>query len=52
MRTAAGLRSWGDGRLFLLGTKGYIELRKYLDVASSDGSGDHIYLVNGDGGRR
>ena len=27
-----GLGTWGDGRTFILGTEGYIELRKYLDV--------------------
>src|SRR5690606_36039237 len=27
-----GLRSWGDGRAFILGTKGYIEIRKYINV--------------------
>jgi predicted dehydrogenase len=46
--TPDGLSSWGDGRLFLLGTDGYIELRKYLDVAR-DAAGDHVYLVDGRG---
>jgi predicted dehydrogenase len=40
-----GLRCWGDGRTFILGTEGYIELRKYLDVARED-EGDHLYLVD------
>ena len=40
-----GLRTWGDGRTFILGTKGYIELRKYIDVARRK-EGDHLYLVN------
>ncbi len=48
--TPDGLGTWGDGRLFLLGTEGYIELRKYIDVARET-SGDHIYLVNKDGER-
>jgi predicted dehydrogenase len=39
-----GLRAWGDGRLFILGTEGSIEVRKYLDVTRSV-SGDHIFLV-------
>jgi predicted dehydrogenase len=43
--TPAGLSAWGDGRLFILGTDGYIELRKYLDVAR-DPQGDHVYLVD------
>lgn len=43
-----GLRTWGDGRTFILGTEGYIELRKYLDVAR-DAEGDQLYLVDGHG---
>ena len=31
--TPDGLGTWGDGRLFILGTDGYIELRKYADIA-------------------
>jgi predicted dehydrogenase len=42
-----GLRTWGDGRLFILGTEGYIEVRKYLDVTRS-GAGDHVFLVTGE----
>lgn len=48
--TPDGLGTWGDGRLFILGTEGYIELRKYIDVAR-DASGDHVYLVNKHGER-
>ncbi|MBX2885196.1 MAG: Gfo/Idh/MocA family oxidoreductase [Granulosicoccus sp.] len=43
--TADALPNWGDGRLFLLGTEGTIELRKYVDVAGRDGT-DHLFLVN------
>jgi len=46
--TPDGLSAWGDGRVFLLGTEGYIELRKYLDVAREP-EGDHVYLVDGRG---
>lgn len=46
--TPDSLATWGDGRLFLLGTDGYIELRKYIDVAR-DESANHVYLVNRDG---
>jgi predicted dehydrogenase len=46
--TPDGLRIWGDGRTFILGTEGYIELRKYIDVARQP-DGDHLYLVNGEG---
>jgi predicted dehydrogenase len=41
----AGLASWGDGRTVLLGTEGYIELRKYLNVAAERTS-DHLFLVD------
>ena len=46
--TQAGLPVWGDGRLFVLGTEGTIELRKYIDIAGRPG-GDHLFLVDGDG---
>lgn len=46
--TPAGLSTWGDGRTVILGTDGYIELRKYVDIAREN-KGDHLYLVNGDG---
>ena len=46
--TPSGLSTWGDGRLQIIGTDGYIELRKYLDVARSN-TGDHLILVNEDG---
>ncbi|WP_274366190.1 Gfo/Idh/MocA family protein [Paenibacillus thermotolerans] len=49
--TPDGLGTWGDGRAIILGTEGYIELRKYIDIAR-DPKGDHLYLVNGDGERR
>ncbi len=42
--------TWGDGRLFLVGTEGTIELRKYVDIAGRDG-GDHLFMVNRDGVR-
>lgn len=43
--TPDGLPVWGDGRLFLLGTAGAIELRKYVDVAGRPG-GDHLFLTD------
>jgi predicted dehydrogenase len=46
--TPDGLSTWGDGRLFILGTDGYIELRKYVNVAA-DRAGDHLFLVDGKG---
>ncbi|ADD01507.1 oxidoreductase domain containing protein [Thermoanaerobacter thermohydrosulfuricus WC1] len=48
--TPDGLGTWGDGRLFILGTEGYIEVRKYIDVAR-EGTGDHVYIANKDGER-
>lgn len=44
--TPDALPNWGDGRLTILGTQGYIELRKYVDVGGRDGT-DHLVLVNG-----
>jgi predicted dehydrogenase len=46
--TPSGLGTWGDGRMLILGTEGYIELRKYIDIAR-DKEGDQLYLVNADG---
>jgi hypothetical protein len=43
--TPNGLSVWGDGRLFILGTDGYIELRKYIDIAGKPG-GNHLYMVD------
>ena len=40
----AGSETWGDGRTFVLGTEGYLELRKYIDVTR--GEGDKIFLVD------
>ncbi len=48
--TPDGLSTWGDGRTILLGTQGYIELRKYVNVAQQR-SGDHLYLVDDRGER-
>ena len=45
--TPNALPNWGDGRLTILGTQGYIELRKYVDVGGQPGT-DHVILVNGD----
>lgn len=50
--TPDGLRTWGDGRTFILGTDGYIELRKYIDVAAEDAGSDHLLLVNQRGEER
>ena len=47
--TPDGLRTWGDGRMFILGTEGYIEIRKYLNVGTEMQGGDHVFLVNAEG---
>lgn len=44
--TPDGLGTWGDGRLFILGTDGYMELRKYTDVAVKK-QGNNLFLVDG-----
>ena len=44
--TPDGLPTWGDGRLFVLGTEGYIELRKYVNVATEQKGGNHLYIVD------
>lgn len=43
--TPEGLDTWGDGRLIILGTEGYIECRKYIDIAGRGGD-NHLFLVN------
>lgn len=43
----SGLPTWGDTRLTVLGTEGYMEVRKNIDVARGEARGDHLYVVNG-----
>lgn len=43
--TPDGLATWGDGRLTVLGTDGYIEIRKNIDIAGRSG-GSHLFLVD------
>jgi predicted dehydrogenase len=43
--TPAGLPTWGDGRLMVLGTEGYLEMRKYVDVEGREG-GNHLFVVD------
>jgi predicted dehydrogenase len=44
--TPDALDTWGDGRLTILGTDGYIEVRKYTDIASANKGGNQLYMVN------
>ena len=46
--TPDGMGAWGDGRTFVTGTKGCIEIRKYIDVARSTDA-DHVYFTDADG---
>ncbi len=48
--TPDGLGTWGDGRLFILGTNGYIEVRKYTDVARGK-QGNNLFIVDKDQAR-
>ena len=43
--TPEGLDTWGDTRLTVIGTDGYVEVRKNIDIAGRPG-GDHLFLVN------
>jgi predicted dehydrogenase len=44
--TPDGLNTWGDGRLTILGTEGFIEIRKNTDIGGREG-GNHLFLVDG-----
>src|SRR5215212_4864229 len=44
--TPNGLETWGDTRLTVLGTEGFIEVRKNCDIAGRPGS-NHLFLVDG-----
>jgi predicted dehydrogenase len=43
--TPDGLNTWGDGRLTILGTDGFIEIRKNTDIGGRSG-GNHLFLVD------
>lgn len=43
--TPDGLKSWGDGRLTILGTDGFIEIRKNIDPAGHEG-GNHLFITD------
>lgn len=50
--TPEGLRAWGDGRTFILGTDGYIETRKYIDVTAPEKAENTVILVNHEGEKK
>jgi predicted dehydrogenase len=43
--TPDGLQTWGDTRLTVLGSDGYIEVRKNIDITGRPGS-NHLFLVD------
>ena len=43
--TPDGLKSWGDGRLTILGTEGFIEIRKNIDPGGREG-GNHLFITD------
>ena len=43
--TPDGLSTWGDGRLTVIGTEGFLEIRKNVDIGGRKG-GNHLFLVN------
>ena len=45
--TPEGQATWGDGRTFIIGTEGNIELRKYNDVARQ-APASKIFITNGE----
>ena len=49
--TPDGLPVWGDGRTFILGTKGYIEIRKYIDYSREGNPPQTLYYADNDGVR-
>jgi predicted dehydrogenase len=47
--TPDGLQTWGDGRSIILGTEGFIEQRKYVNIGVTGSGGNHLYLANKQG---
>ncbi len=43
--TPDGLKSWGDGRLTIIGTDGFIEIRKNIDIGGREG-GNHLFMTD------
>lgn len=43
--TPGGIETYGDSRLTILGTDGYMELRKNVDIGGRPGAG-HLFLVD------
>ena len=47
--TPDGLGTWGDGRTFIVGTEGFIEIRKYINIGTGMVDENHVFLANGKG---
>lgn len=47
--TPDGLPVWGDGRTLILGTKGYIEIRKYIDFSQEGNPPQTLYVTDANG---
>ncbi len=45
----AGIKAWGDVRVVIQGSRGYIELRKNCDISKMPGGGNTIYVCTEDG---
>jgi predicted dehydrogenase len=43
--TPDGLSTWGDGRLTIVGTDGFIEIRKNVDIGGRPGA-NHLFIVD------
>jgi predicted dehydrogenase len=43
--TPGGIKPFGDGRITVLGTDGYLEIRTNVDIGGRKG-GDHLFLVD------
>jgi predicted dehydrogenase len=50
--TPDGLRNWGDGRTTILGTDGFIECRKYIDIGMPELKENNVYIVTQEGEER
>ena len=50
--TPDGLSVWGDGRTIILGTDGYIEIRKYIDICTPEERDNQVLLANKNGQKR
>lgn len=47
--TPDGLPVWGDGRTFILGTEGYVEIRKYVDFSREGNPPQTLYVADKNG---